>query len=99
MGLACKGCQMGWDTFCNCSLEKIAFENTFPVFVIMESTNNFGTQWCPLESDGGIDCPLTRADKSHFVRSPQQIKLLAISINLAIYLVALGSATFLIRSK
>ena len=120
MGLNCEGCQSE-DAFCNCSLDKIAFENTFQVFVIMESKNHFSTQWCPqatlrsdffncdaegaekiiarLICDGGIDCPLTGADESHFVCSPQQIRLLVISIHLTIYLVALGSATFLICSK
>ena len=120
MRLDCEGCQVE-DSFCNCSLEKIPFENTFQVFVIMQSKNNFGTQWCPqvtmrsdffncdakgserisakLICDGGVDCPLTGADESHFVCSPQQIRLLVIIINLMIYLVALGSATYLICSQ
>ena len=119
MALDCKGCLVE-STFCNCTLEKITLENTFQVFVIMESKTNFGTQWCPqatlksdffncdakgeekisakLICDGGVDCPLTGADESHFVCSPQQIRLLVITINLTLYLVALGSASYLICS-
>ena len=104
-------------------MDEIAVENTFQVFVIMESKMNFGTQWCPqatvrsdffncdaegterisarLLCNGWDDCPITgtKADESHFVCSPQQIRLLAVMVNLTVYFVALGSATFLICSR
>ena len=44
--LFCKGCELG-DTFCNCSLSQISHENTFQVFLVVESKKNFGTHWCP----------------------------------------------------
>ena len=48
MKLNCDGCGIK-DTFCNCSVNEIDFENTFQVFVIMESKKKYGTQWkwCP----------------------------------------------------
>ena len=44
--LRCEGCQMTND-YCNCSIDEIASENAFQVFVIMESRKNFGTHFCP----------------------------------------------------
>ena len=117
--LNCDGCRIN-DTFCNCSLEEIAFENTFQVFVIMESKKTFDTQWCPqatlrsdfftcdvgrvenisakLICDGVINCPITGADESSFVCIPQQIRQLSVGVNVAVYLVAISAATFLICS-
>ena len=118
--LDCSGCQTN-DSSCNCSLNEIAIENTFQVYVILESRLNFGTQWCPPETvrsdffkcdeegkevisakltcNGWVDCPLSKADESHFVCSPLQVKLFGFVSNLTLYLVALGSATFLICSR
>ena len=117
--LNCDGCGIN-DTFCNCSLEKISFENTFQVYVIMESKKTFDTQWCPqatlrsdfftcemggaenisakLLCDGVVNCPKSGADESSFVCIPQQIRQLSIGVNLAVYLVAISAATFLICS-
>ena len=44
--LNCDGCEQG-DEFCNCTLNQIAVENTFQVFVILESKINSATEWCP----------------------------------------------------
>ena len=44
--LTCQGCQLG-DTFCNCSMSRISHENTFQVFLVVESRKNFGTHFCP----------------------------------------------------
>ena len=115
----CDGCGNN-NAFCNCSLEKIAFENTFQVFVIMESKKTFDTQWCPqatlrsdfficemggsenisakLICDGVVNCPKSGADESSFVCIPQQIRQLSIGVNLAVYLVAISAATFLLCS-
>ena len=49
--------------------------------------------------DEWVDCTLSEADESHFVCSSQQIKLLVVIGNMTIYLVAFGSATFLICSR
>ena len=117
--LNCAGCGIN-DTFCNCSLEKISFENTFQVYVIMESKKTFDTQWCPqatlrsdfftcemggaenisakLLCDGVVNCPNSGADESSFVCIPQQIRQLSIGVNLAVYLVAISAATFLLCS-
>ena len=117
--LNCAGCGIN-DTFCNCSLEKISFENTFQVYVIMESRKTFDTQWCPqatlrsdfftcemggaenisakLLCDGVVNCPKSGADESSFVCIPQQIRQLSIGVNLAVYLVAISAATFLLCS-
>ena len=44
--LNCEGCQQE-DAFCNCSMNKITHENTFQVFMVVESKKNFGTHFCP----------------------------------------------------
>ena len=47
-----------------------------------------------------VDCPLPGgADESHFVCSPQQIRLLAIAVNVTVYLVAISAAAYLICSR
>ena len=44
--LKCEGCRPK-DSFCNCSLDEIRHENTFKIFMVVESKKNFGTHFCP----------------------------------------------------
>ena len=50
LDLKCSGgegpCQPD-DSFCNCTLTAIAAENTFQVFLVLQSKKAFGTEWCP----------------------------------------------------
>ena len=46
LDLKCSSCQPD-DSFCNCTLEGIAAENTFQVFLVLQSKKAFGTEWCP----------------------------------------------------
>ena len=50
LDLRCSGgegpCQPD-DSFCNCTLTAIAAENTFQVFLVLQSKKAFGTEWCP----------------------------------------------------
>ena len=46
LDLRCKGCSPV-DSSCNCTLEAIAAENTFQVFLVLQSKRAFGTEWCP----------------------------------------------------
>ena len=44
--LKCQGCASS-DEFCNCSVNEMKFENSYQIYVILESKKRFGTQWCP----------------------------------------------------
>ena len=46
LDLRCSSC-LPDDSFCNCTLEAIAAENTFQVFLVLQSKRAFGTEWCP----------------------------------------------------
>ena len=46
LDLKCSSCQPD-DSFCNCTLKAIAAENTFQVFLVLQSKRAFGTEWCP----------------------------------------------------
>ena len=120
INLKCQGCEPS-DVFCSCSVNEITFENTYQVYVILESKKHFGTQWCPQSTvssnffycdeektrkinadqtcDGLVHCPLSKADESHFVCSRGQLKLLAVGLNFFIYLVAFGSAIYLVSFR
>ena len=46
LDLRCSSC-LPDDSFCNCTLEAIAAENTSQVFLALQSKRAFGTKWCP----------------------------------------------------
>ena len=47
MNLRCQGCEAG-DAKCSCSLKAITYENTYQVFVLLQThTTSTTTVWCP----------------------------------------------------
>ena len=49
--------------------------------------------------DGVVHCPFTEIDESHYICSPWHLKMIALSIIVATFLVAMGVAIYLVCVK
>jgi hypothetical protein len=72
ISLECSKCTSN-DTQCNCSMTKIRIENSFDVFVILQSEKNSATQsvWCPLQNENSSFFHCSFDNPAEKIRSEQ----------------------------